>query len=133
MLKKRLNNKKRAVSPVLNFQDKCPKFLIYGVSQKKVPIAYKIHSFSWNELKIWIEHNLRMWNSNEKSDFGYLNCKCLKIAIKKSKIGKKSIHPISWPFLTSTHIWKFLTKIRIHPIFSMLNPILKLVLTYRHT
>ena len=31
----------------------CGLFL-YRVSQKMVPIAFKIHNFSWNELKIWI-------------------------------------------------------------------------------
>ena len=62
--------------------------------QKKVTISFKIRNFSQNEMKIWILHNSRTGNSNMKSDFGYLNYKCLKIAIEKSKNGEKSIRHI---------------------------------------
>ena len=67
----------------------------YRVIQKKPAITFKIRNFSCNELKIWIQHNLRTHNSNLKSDFEYLNTKFRKIAIEKSKNGKKSIFPSS--------------------------------------
>ena len=60
--------------------------------------------------------------SNIKLNCGYINCKCLKIAIKKSKNGKKSIRPVLWP----AHIYfDIFGKICMYPIL-MLSLILKL-------
>ena len=46
-------------------------------------------------------HNSRTGNSNMKSDFVYLNCKCPKTAIEKSKNGEKWIRPVYIFFQTS--------------------------------
>ena len=56
--------------------------LVNAIPSKNVPITFKICNFSRNELKIWILVISRTRNSNIKLDFGYLNCKYLKIAVE---------------------------------------------------
>ena len=87
---------------------------------KKEPIDLKNHNFWVTWLKIRRKLNSNRMNSNIKLYFRYLNCKCLKIAIEKwRKISSSN-------FMASTNILIFLTKIRIHPNLSILNPILKI-------